>query len=286
MSSSHLPDDLEATAFSRLHLRSGTPDVSVVLPCLDEEDSVAGCVYEAQRVLDGTGLSYEVIVVNNGSRDRSALRAIGAGAVVVTEPKRGYGLACRAGLEAAKGSVVVIGDADGTYDFWAIPQLFALIENDADLALGNRLAGDMESGAMPLLHRYVGTPLIGGLIRLLFRVDVGDVNCGLRAIRREAYLTLEITSTGMEFASEMVVRAADAGLAIAETPVGYRLRAGGAPKLRTWSDGWRHIRLVTETWVERRSQRNQAGQVIDLTMLEAEPETQLDGEFDADRSRL
>jgi glycosyltransferase involved in cell wall biosynthesis len=219
------------------------------MPCLNEEAAVAACVIEARDALDSLGVPYEVIVVDNGSRDASVARATRAGARVITEPEMGYGMACRAGLDVAQGDYLVIGDADGTYDFSSIPQLLGLLNEGADVVLGNRLAGEMEPGAMPWMHRRVGTPLISGLINILFGVGIADVNCGLRALRHSSYRVLDIASTGMEFASEMVVQSLQRGLHIAQTPVDYRIRAGGEPKLRTWSDGWRHLRLILKSWL-------------------------------------
>lgn len=272
----------------RLHLAPmiDTVEVSVVLPCLNEEASVVASVAEARRALDGLGVTYEVIVVDNGSVDRSASRARLAGADVIDEPGIGYGNACRRGLHEARGHYVVIGDADATYDFSAIPRLLQLLDDGADLALGNRLEGNMEPGAMPWLHRRLGTPVISGVINLLFGVGVGDVNCGLRAVRRSAYRHLDISATGMEFASEMVVRAAENGLSFAETPVDYRLRIGGEPKLRTWFDGWRHMRLVMGSWVRHVARRGVARLVPSPGLPATEPEFRRSGEFDADRSRL
>lgn len=261
-------------------------DVSVILPCLDEEASVVGCVTDAKETLDSLGVSYEVILVDNGSSDRSASRARLAGATVIQEAGRGYGHACRAGLDHARGRYLVVGDADGTYDFAAIPRLLQLLEDGADLALGNRLEGTLEKGAMPWLHRRVGTPLISGVINLFFDVGVGDVNCGLRAIRGSAYSSLDISAGGMEFASEMVVRAAEEGLVFAETPVDYHLRVGGEPKLRTWSDGWRHLRLVVTSWARYTARRVVAASAAGPRVPSTEPELPKSGVVDADRPRL
>jgi glycosyltransferase involved in cell wall biosynthesis len=247
----HSWDELGWTGFPVSHSPTlDVVDVSVVLPCLNEEQSVAATVAEVRSALHDTGLRFEIIVVDNGSTDRSKWQARKAGASVVHERNRGYGSACRAGLEAATGRYVILGDADGTYDFSAIPDVVRLLDEGADMVLGNRLAGKLERGAMPWLHRRIGTPLISGLINSLFRTDVGDVNCGMRGIKKTVYGQLPIGSTGMEFASEMVVRAAQKGLQIAETPVNYRLRSGGTPKLRTWHDGWRHLKLVLGSWLD------------------------------------
>ncbi|MGH8951059.1 MAG: glycosyltransferase family 2 protein [Acidimicrobiia bacterium] len=239
-------------------------EISVVLPCLNEEASVAQCVVSIQDVLDVVGKSYEVIVVDNGSSDHSAARAGIVGARVVHEPVAGYGSACRAGLDAAKGRHLVLGDADGTYDFSIVPQLVALLDEGADMVLGNRLQGNMEPGAMPWAHRRIGTPILTGFVNVLFGTDIGDVNCGIRAITRSAYSRLEVESTGMEFASEMVVRATQRDLCLAELPVDYRRRRSGEAKLRTWADGWRHLKLVAGSWLTRGRRTVAAAPVVNI----------------------
>jgi glycosyltransferase involved in cell wall biosynthesis len=261
-------------------------EVSVVLPCLNEEATVAGCVASIREVMDALAKPYEVIVVDNASSDRSAAIAGDAGARVVHESIPGYGSACRAGLAAAHGRHLVLGDADGTYDFSVVPQLISLLDGDADMVLGNRLAGQIEQGAMPWAHRRLGTPLLTGMVNLLFGVAIGDVNCGIRAITRSAYSRLDVDSTGMEFASEMVVRAAQNGLTLAETPVDYRRRRSGEAKLRTWSDGWRHLRLVLGSWMTS-GRRSRKAILIDLT---ARPDMAIDPreaeQPDANRLRI
>lgn len=224
-------------------------EISVVLPCLNEETAVAQCIASIQEVLDVLGRTYEIIVADNGSTDRSVHLAGAAGAMVVHESVPGYGSACRAGLDAARGRFLVWGDADGTYDFSSIPDLIALLEARADIALGDRLIGEMEPGAMPWTHRRLGTPFLTGAVNVLFDAEIGDVNCGIRAITRAAYSKLDTRATGMEFASELLVKAVQHDLTIAQMPVPYRRRIGGEVKLRTFSDGWRHLRLVVSTWL-------------------------------------
>ena len=226
--------------------------ISVVLPCRNEEGSVALCVDSVRRVLGSSPTRFEVIVVDNGSSDESLTRAVAAGARVVSEPNPGYGNACRAGLAAARGKVVVLADADGTYDFSPISAFADLVNEGSQLVLGSRLKGQIEPGAMPWLHHRIGTPLLTLVINGLFGTQVSDVNCGIRAIERAEYENLELRAAGMEFASEMVVRAALAGLTVAEVPVSYSRRQSGEAKLRTWSDGWRHLRLVLGTWSNHR----------------------------------
>jgi len=261
-------------------------EISVVLPCLNEETSVAACIASIQDALDPLGKPYEVIVVDNGSTDASVANAGAAGARVVHEAVPGYGSACRAGLDAAHGRVIVLGDADGTYDFTAIPDLVSLLEGGADIALGNRLTGPMEAGAMPWTHRRLGTPVLTGVVNLLFGAEIGDVNCGIRAITKSAYNRLDASATGMEFASELLVRAVQRQLTISQVPVPYRRRAGGDVKLRTFSDGWRHLRLIVEMWWSE-GRRVAPGPVV---VLAGNPDVTIDlrvaGEPDEDRLRL
>jgi glycosyltransferase involved in cell wall biosynthesis len=262
-------------------------EISVVLPCLNEEASVVECISAIQDVLDELGKTYEVIVADNGSTDASVRLAGAAGARVVHESVPGYGSACRAGLRAAHGRYVVWGDADGTYDFSSIPDLIALLEDDADVALGNRLTGDLEPGSMPWTHRRLGTPFLTGAVNVLFGAKIGDVNCGIRAIKRGAYMRLDPQATGMEFASELLVKAIQHDLTIAQIPVPYRRRAGGEVKLRTFSDGWRHLRLVVDTWL-RQGRRVTAP--APLVVLAGNSDVTIDlrnaGEPDEDRLRI
>lgn len=220
------------------------PVVSVVLPCLDEVDSVGLCVTEALEAMSGAGIIGEVVVVDNGSTDGSERVAAAHGAVIVRQPCRGYGNALLAGIEAARGEVVVMADADFTYDLSKIPQLVQpVLDGDADLVLGSRVNGATRQ-TMPFLHRFVGTPAITFLIsRACGGTVVKDSQSGYRAFRREAVNELHLRSGGMEFASEMLIRAARARLRIQEIDAGYRPRIGTS-KLDTFSDGWRHLQLV------------------------------------------
>jgi Glycosyl transferase family 2 len=216
--------------------------VSVVIPCLNEEQNIARCVREAQRALSAAGLRGEVIVVDNDSEDRSAELAASAGARVLHEPRRGYGSAYLAGLAAARGEYVVMADADLTYDFADIPRFVEKLAAGADLVMGDRM-DNIEPGAMPWLHRYIGNPLLTGTLNLFFHTGVRDAHCGMRALRREAIPRLRLRTTGMEFASEMVVRAARERLVIDELPIKYYPR-GGESKLSSFRDGWRHLRYL------------------------------------------
>lgn len=233
-----------------------TVAVSVVMPCLNEARTVVVCVTRALETLHRLGLAGEVVVADNGSSDGSPELASAAGARVVSVPQRGYGAALRAGIAAAHGAFVVLGDADDSYDFGEMPALLDRLAAGDDLVLGNRFRGGIRPGAMPWLHRYVGNPLLTGLLNLLFRTHVGDAHCGLRAVRRRALLTWGLCSTGMEFASEMIVKAALAGARIGEVPV--TLRPDGRdrpPHLRSFRDGWRHlcllVRLRWTAWFAR-----------------------------------
>jgi glycosyltransferase involved in cell wall biosynthesis len=213
--------------------------VSVVIPCLDEAETIGECVRVARAALGSGG---EVIVADNGSADGSAELAAAAGARVVREPRRGYGRAYLAGLAAARGDLIVMGDGDLSYDFAEIPRFVRELEDGADLVLGNRM-GAIAPGAMPVLNRYVGNPLTTGLVRALFRPGVGDVWCGLRAIRRDALERLALRSGGMEFALEMVVRAAQEDLEIRELDIELHPR-GGESKLVPLRDGFRGVSFV------------------------------------------
>jgi glycosyltransferase involved in cell wall biosynthesis len=216
--------------------------VSVVIPCLNEAESIERCVQLAREALDRAGLEGEVLVADNGSEDGSAELAARAGARVVQEPNRGYGSAYLAGFDAAAGDFLVMVDADLTYDFDDIPRFVALLEDGADLVMGDRM-DNIQPGAMPWLHRYVGNPLLSGILNLFYRTGVRDAHCGMRALRREVLPRLDLRTTGMEFASEMVIRASKEQLDIRQIPIEYRPREGES-KLSSFRDGWRHLRFL------------------------------------------
>ena len=216
--------------------------VSVVIPCLNEEENIEACVRTALEVLQREGIPGEVVVADNGSEDRSAELATAAGARVISEPRRGYGSAYMAGFAAARGKYIVMGDADLTYDFNEIPNFVTQLDDGADLVMGDRM-DNIQPGAMPWLHRYVGNPILSGFLNVLYRTGVRDAHCGMRAIRRSSLPVLDLQTPGMEFASEMVIRAAKRGLDIRQFPIEYHPR-GGESKLSTWSDGWRHLRFL------------------------------------------
>jgi hypothetical protein len=231
-----VPDEEESES---LH-QSGS--VSVVIPCLNEADSIEECVRRACAALDHHGLDGEVIVVDNASTDDSAELARNAGARVVEEPRRGYGSAYLAGFGAARGEYIVMADADLTYDFGEIHRFVAEFEHGADFVIGDRM-DNIHPGAMPWLHRYVGNPVLTGLLNVFFRTGVKDAHCGMRAIRREVLPRLDLRTTGMEFASEMVIRAAKERLRIRQFAIEYHPR-GGESKLSSFRDGWRHLRFL------------------------------------------
>ncbi len=218
------------------------PLVSVVIPCLNEEQNIRRCVEAAFGTLARNRLDGEVIVVDNDSDDLSAKLAAEAGATVVHEQERGYGRAYLTGLAQARGAYVVMADADLTYDFDDIPRFVERLRAGAELVIGDRM-DNIAPGAMPWLHRYVGNPLLTGVLNAFFRTGVRDAHCGMRGIRRESLPRLALRTTGMEFASEMVVRAAKEGLKIEELPIRYAPR-GGTSKLSSFRDGWRHLRFL------------------------------------------
>jgi Glycosyl transferase family 2 len=220
-------------------------ELTILMPCLNEAETIATCVAKAQSFLARTGIAGEVLIADNGSTDGSVALAQRGGARIVAVPERGYGAALRAGTAAARGRFVVMGDADDSYDFSHLDLFVAKLREGCDLVMGNRFAGGIAPGAMPFLHRYLGNPVLSLLGRAFFRNKISDFHCGLRGFRRDAILGLDIRTSGMEFASEMVVRAALAKLTIAE--VRTTLAVDGrsrAPHLRTWHDGWRHLRFL------------------------------------------
>jgi hypothetical protein len=218
-------------------------DLSVVMPCLDEEVSIAWCVERAWRGIERSGLVGEVVVCDNGSVDRSVELARGAGARVVCEARRGYGRAYLTGIEASVGGVIVIGDSDYSYDFFELYRLVGPLFDGFDYVLGSRFAGTILPGAMPFLNRYVGNPVLTGLLNRLFGLDTSDAHSGMRAFTRDAFVRMGLGCEGMEFASEIVIAAARAGLRVTEVPITYHPRLGES-KLRRWRDGARHVRFM------------------------------------------
>ena len=220
-------------------------ELTVVMPCLDEAETVATCVAKAVRFIADSGINGEVVVADNGSTDGSQRLAEQAGARVVQVKDKGYGNALMGGIVAARGEYVIMGDADDSYDFSNLMPFVAELREGADLVMGNRFEGGIEPGAMPKLHRYLGNPVLSFIGRLFFRSPIGDFHCGLRGFRRDSALRLGLQATGMEFASEMVVKATLANQKITEVPT--TLSKDGRsrpPHLRSWRDGWRHLRFL------------------------------------------
>jgi glycosyltransferase involved in cell wall biosynthesis len=217
--------------------------ISVVMPCLDEEKTIGACVSKALEGIRRTGLPGEVIVSDNGSTDRSVEIATELGARVVHQPNRGYGNAYRKGFDESRGKYIVMGDSDDTYDFTEIGQLVEKLREGNEYVLGSRFAGKILPGAMPWLHQYIGNPVLTGLLNFMFGLKSSDAHSGLRAFTRDAYKRMRLQTTGMEFASEMVINAARAKLKVAEVPITYYPREGES-KLRSFRDGWRHLRFM------------------------------------------
>ena len=220
-------------------------EVSIVMPCLNEAETLAACIQKARAAIGKGALAAEIIVADNGSTDGSPVVARELGARVVEVKRRGYGSALIGGIDAARGELVIMGDADDSYDFGAIGPLIEKLRAGCDLVIGNRFAGGIEAGAMPWSHRWVGNPVLTFISRVFFHTPVGDMHCGLRGFRKEAYERMRLRATGMEFASEMVIKASLKGMRIEEVPV--MLRPDGRsrpPHLRTWRDGWRHLRFM------------------------------------------
>ena len=224
------------------HVTPDQLDISVVLPCLNEEATVASCVTDALSYFEQAGLKGEVIVVDNGSTDRSKEEAENAGARVLEERRRGYGAAHLRGFTESRGKYIVMADADATYDLLHLDPLIEPLRKGYDMTVGNRME-NMEPGAMTWSHRVIGTPAITLLLKIFTGSSIGDSQCGLRAFTKEAYEKMELRSPGMELASEMVLKAFRRGLKVAEVPIPYGVRAGES-KLNTIRDGWRHLRFL------------------------------------------
>jgi hypothetical protein len=220
-------------------------DLSIVIPCLNESETLEYCVRRAQKALASLGIRGEVIVADNGSSDDSIAIAETSGARVVRVERKGYGSALMGGIDAARGRFILIGDADRSYDFCEIDSLFQKMNEGYDLVLGNRFKGGIRPGAMPWLHRIIGNPLLTKALNVFYGAPIGDAHCGMRAFSRSAYDRMGLRTTGMEFASEMIVKAALAGLRLCEVPVSYSPDGRTRPShLRSFRDGWRHLRFL------------------------------------------
>jgi hypothetical protein len=227
------------------HGRADAIELTILMPCLNEAETISVCVGKAQSYLARSRIAGEVLIADNGSTDGSVALAEQGGARVIAVAERGYGAALRAGLQAARGRFVIMGDADDSYDFSHLDPFVAKLNDGCDLVLGNRFTGGIARGAMPFLHRYIGNPILSLLGRLFFHAPIGDFHCGLRGVRRDSILALNLRTSGMEFASESVIRAALAKLVIAEVPTTLAVDGRSRrPHLRTWYDGWRHLRLL------------------------------------------
>jgi len=226
-------------------IESAPVELTVLMPCLDEARTVGTCVAKARETCRAHGIAAEILVADNGSTDGSQRLAGDSGARVIHVPARGYGAALRAGIEAARGRYVVIADADDSYDLGDIPAFLAQLRAGADLVMGSRFRGKIHPGAMPLLHRFLGNPVLTWILNLFFGAGISDAHCGMRGFSREAIRALSLRSSGMEFASEMIIRAAQEKLSVREVPTSLRPDGRGRrPHLRTWRDGWRHLRFM------------------------------------------
>jgi Glycosyl transferase family 2 len=221
------------------------PELTILMPCLNEVRTLRGCIEQAHAFLDNSGVAGEVLIADNGSTDGSQALAASLGARVVAVPERGYGAALRAGIEAARGRLVIMGDSDLSYDFRCLEPFIKELRRGAELVIGNRFRGGIAAGAMPLLHRYLGNPVLSFIGRRFFGGPLRDFHCGLRGFQRTAMLRLDLVTPGMEFASEMIIKALQAGLRVTEVPT--TLAKDGRdrpPHLNTWRDGWRHLRFL------------------------------------------
>ena len=225
--------------------------VSIVMPCLNEEKTLGICIQKAQRTLDALGIVGEVVIADNGSTDASAEIAERLGASVVHQPTRGYGAAYLAGLAAAQGQYIIMGDSDDTYDFTDLERLITPLQNGYDLVIGNRFKGEILPVAMPWARRYIGNPILSGMLRVLFGKYISDSHCGMRSFTAEAYKRMNLKTTGMEFASEMVIKAVETDLKILEIPITYHPRDGES-KLNAIRDALRHIRFMLKSKFSRR----------------------------------
>ncbi len=224
------------------------PEISIILPCLNEEEALEICLNEINDVIRSKRLNAEIVVVDNGSTDRSLeiaekMKASIPELRLFKEPRRGYGAAYMRGLSEARGKYFFMADADHSYDFADIPTFIDKLKSGADLVVGNRFTGTIENGAMPLHHRYLGNPFLSFLVKKLFKIKIKDIHCGMRAITRSGWQKITLYTAGMEFASEMIVKAGKQHLSVAEIPVHYRRRIGTS-KLQSLGDGWRHLRFI------------------------------------------
>jgi glycosyltransferase involved in cell wall biosynthesis len=224
---------------------AGAADVSVVIPCLNEANSLGVCIEKALKAFQDAGLSGEVVVADNGSTDGSVEIAEKSGARVIPVAQRGYGSALKAGIRAARGAFIVMGDADDSYDFSEVPRFVEEWRKGSEVVMGNRFAGEIKPGAMPWHHKYIGNPGLTTLLNVLFRSGIGDSHCGMRGFTRDVFERMDLRSSGMEFASEFVIKAAQIGARTSEIPITlWKDKRGRPPHLRSFRDGWRHLRFM------------------------------------------
>ena len=218
-------------------------EVSVVLPCLNEEATIGACIKSIKNMLKKENIKGEIIISDNGSTDNSVMIAKSLNARVINQPLKGYGAACLKGIHEASGEFIVIGDSDATYDFLETPALLKPLKKGYDFVIGTRFKGKIEKGAMPWAHRYIGNPFLSFIVNRFFKTNLSDVHSGFRAFTKEAFERMNLKTTGMEFASEMVISAVKNRLKIYEVPISYNKRKGKS-KLKSFSDGWRHLRFI------------------------------------------
>lgn len=224
-------------------MNNNNPELSIILPCLNEEAALPSCLDTIKEVIQNYNIAAEIIVVNNGSTDHSVQIAKNAGAIVINEEERGYGASYLKGVETARGIYLFLADCDGTYDFNEIPRFLNALKQGSDFIIGNRFKGTIQKGAMPWARRYLGNPILSFIAKSIFRLKISDIHCGMRAIRKKAFEDLKLKTTGMEFASEMVIMAKKRNLSTIEFPINYYKRTGES-KLRSVHDGWRHLRFI------------------------------------------
>ena len=246
MDTKHAPAVRPQLATQRVaDVSAGAADVSVVIPCLNEANSLGVCIEKALKAFQDAGLSGEVVVADNGSTDGSVEIAEKSGARVIPVAQRGYGSALKAGIRAARGAFIVMGDADDSYDFSEVPRFVEQWRKGSEVVMGNRFAGEIKPGAMPWHHKYIGNPGLTTLLNLLFRSGIGDSHCGMRGFTRDVFERMDLRSSGMEFASEFVIKAAQIGARTSEIPITlWKDKRGRPPHLRSFRDGWRHLRFM------------------------------------------
>lgn len=220
-------------------------EVSVVIPCLNEAQSIALCISKALEAFKSAGIHGEVVVADNGSTDGSVTIAERVGARTVSVSLKGYGHALRGGIEAARGRLIIMGDADDSYDFSEVPRFVEKLREGYEVVMGNRFKGEIMRGAMPWCHKYIGNPVLSGILRLLFHTPIADAHCGMRGFTKSIYLRMDLRTTGMEFASEFVIKATKLAAKMTEIPITlWPDKRGRPPHLRSFRDGWRHLRFM------------------------------------------